>query len=92
MRLRPARSWRAESLRTYPSRLIADSTRILVGPATVSGRLRTFDTVPTETPAARATSLMPGGCAMAKTLPSSFGRRVSDPASTAPRPPVHESL
>jgi hypothetical protein len=45
-------------LRTKPSAAIASSTRCRVPSLTVSGRLRTLLTVPTETPARPATSLM----------------------------------
>ena len=58
VRLRPARSWRADSFRTKPSSLIDAFTRSRVGRATISGRLSTFETVATETPARAATSLM----------------------------------
>ena len=54
--LRPARSCRAASLRTKPSRSIAACTRATVSGPTLSDRLRTFDTMPTETDAAAATS------------------------------------
>jgi hypothetical protein len=37
---------------------MAACTRLRVGSATTSGRLSTFETVPTETPACAATSLM----------------------------------
>ena len=46
----------ADPLRIYPSSSMADSTAARVASETVSGRLRTFDTVPTETPARAATS------------------------------------
>lgn len=59
IRLRPALSWRADSLRTYPSSSMAASTRDRVSGSTASGRLITLETVPTETPAFRATSLIP---------------------------------
>ncbi len=58
VRLRPARSWRADSFLMKPSCLMAACTRLRVGSATTSGRLSTFETVPTETPAYAATSLM----------------------------------
>src|SRR5690349_682066 len=58
VRLSPARSWRAGSLRTKPSSWIARSTRARRSGLTRSGRLRTLLTVPSETPASRATSLM----------------------------------
>ena len=58
VRLRPARSWRADSLRTKPSSRIEALTRSRVGRATMSGRLSTLETVATETPACAATSLM----------------------------------
>ena len=57
MRLVPARSWRADSLRTKPSSAIASSTLARVAPLTRSGRFRTLETVPSETPARAATSL-----------------------------------
>jgi len=56
LRLRPARSCRAASLRTNPSSSIAAMTRATVSGATFSGRLSTFETVPTDTDAAAATS------------------------------------
>lgn len=59
IRLRPALSCRADSLRTYPSSSMAASTRVRVSGSTASGRLITWDTVPTEIPACRATSLIP---------------------------------
>ncbi|GFJ78539.1 hypothetical protein Phou_027190 [Phytohabitans houttuyneae] len=55
---RPRRSWRAASLGTNPSSAIAASTRARVAFATMSGRLRTLETVPTDTPAWLATSRM----------------------------------
>ena len=58
VRLRPARSWRAGSLRTKPRAMIANCTRVRVSSATRSGRFKTLETVPTETPARAATSLM----------------------------------
>ena len=42
-----------------PRSLIARSTLRFVGSLTVSGRLSTFETVPTDTPARLATSLTP---------------------------------
>jgi hypothetical protein len=54
----PARSVRAEPLGTNDSASIAWSTRSRVGADTRSGRFSTFETVPSETPACRATSLM----------------------------------
>ena len=57
-RLRPARSWRADSLRTQPSLSIACRTRSWVAGDTRSGELSTFETVPTDTPASVATSFM----------------------------------
>ena len=56
LRLLPARSCRAASLRTKPSRSIAACTLATVSGATLSGWLSTFETVPTETDAAAATS------------------------------------
>ena len=56
VRLRPARNWRAASLRTKPSSSIARSTLSLVSWPTRSGRLSTLETVPRETPARWATS------------------------------------
>jgi hypothetical protein len=58
VRLCPARSCRADSLRTKPSAAIAASTRSRVVALTTSGRLRTLLTVPTETRACSATSRM----------------------------------
>ena len=58
MRLRPARSCRADSFRTNPRALIEACTRSRVEAATTSGRFITLDTVPTDTPACAATSLM----------------------------------
>src|SRR5262249_28402633 len=58
VRLRPARSWRADSFLMKPRCLMAACTRLRVGSATTSGRLSTLETVPTETPAYAATSLM----------------------------------
>ena len=57
-RLRSARSWRADSLGTHPSFLIASSTRSRVPALTRSGELTTLETVPRETPARVATSFM----------------------------------
>src|SRR4029453_10570511 len=57
-RLRPARSWRAGSFGIQPSFAIASSTRRRVGSATMLGEFKTFDTVPSETPASAATSFM----------------------------------
>ena len=56
LRLRPARSCRAASLRTKPSSSIACWTRSTVDGDTFEGRFRTLETVPTETDAAAATS------------------------------------
>ena len=47
----PAGAGGADSLRTKPSRAISAWTRRRVSSRTISGRLRTFETVPTETPA-----------------------------------------
>ena len=58
VRLRPARSWRANSSLTKPSSVIAACTRSRVLCATISGWLMTLETVATETPASAATSLM----------------------------------
>src|SRR5689334_4846424 len=58
VRLRPAASWRAEALGTNPSSAMADSTRARVAGRTESGRFRTLETVPSDTPALAATSLM----------------------------------
>ena len=52
LRLRPARSCRAASLRTKPSSSIACMTRSTVAGDTFAGRFSTFETVPTETDAA----------------------------------------
>jgi hypothetical protein len=60
VRLVPARSWRADSLRTNPRSAIARSTRSRVRALTTSGRFITFETVPSETPAAAATSFTDG--------------------------------
>ena len=57
VRLEPRRSCRADSLRTNPSSAIAASTLARVAAATREGRLRTLDTVPSDTPASTATSL-----------------------------------
>ena len=59
LRLRPARSCRAASLRTKPSSAIAFCTRSTVAGATFSGLLSTLETVPTDTDAAAATSFTP---------------------------------
>ena len=56
--LRPARSWRADSLGTQPSLVIASVTRTRVRSLTISGVLTTLETVPNETPARVATSFM----------------------------------
>src|SRR5205823_1311040 len=58
VRLAPARKWPADSWRRKPSSSIAVRTRSCVSDPTSPGLLRKFDTVPTETPACRATSLM----------------------------------
>jgi LacI family transcriptional regulator len=50
LRLRPARSWRADSLRTQPSLAIAFSTRDRVASETRAGEFNTLDTVPRDTP------------------------------------------
>ena len=60
MRLVPIRSWRANSLRTKPRSAIARSTRSRVAALTTAGRLSTLETVPSDTPAAAATSLTEG--------------------------------
>src|SRR6478609_2271528 len=76
-RLRPARSWRADSLRTQPSFSIASSTRRRVRSDTTPGELITLDTVPTETPASAATSLtliVDFGTAMNVSTPLPVGR------------------
>ena len=57
-RLRPARSWRADSFGTQPSLAIAVSTRSRVVGLTRSGEFTTLETVPSETPASVATSFM----------------------------------
>ncbi|GAA3095396.1 hypothetical protein GCM10020001_009290 [Nonomuraea salmonea] len=54
----PARSVEAEPCRTNPSSLMAASTRSRVAGATLPGRFSTLETVPGETPASAATSLM----------------------------------
>ncbi len=46
----------ADPLRIYPSSSMAESTAVRVASDTASGRLRTFDTVPNDTPARAATS------------------------------------
>ena len=56
----PARSCRAEALRTNCSSSIASRTRSRVVSLTWSGRLSTLETVPTDTPARLATSVMDG--------------------------------
>ena len=56
LRLDPARSCRAASLRTKPSASIAARTRSVVDGATLSGGFSTLETVPTDTPARSATS------------------------------------
>jgi hypothetical protein len=68
VRLRPARSWRADSFLMKPSCSMAARTRLRVGSATMSGRFSTLETVPTETPAWAATSLMLAGASA--TVPS----------------------
>ena len=65
VRLWPARSWRAASLRTKPSSLIAERTRWEAAAETLAGRLSTLDTVPTDTPARAATSRMLAGALIA---------------------------
>ena len=64
VRLRPARRCRPASLRMKPNSTIARWTLRRVASLTDSGRLRTFDTVPTETPARFATSLIPVAAAL----------------------------
>jgi hypothetical protein len=59
----PARRLRAALLRTNPRSAIAASTLWRLASVTVSGRLSTLDTVPRETPARSATSVMRGGLA-----------------------------
>ena len=56
IRAAPVRRWRALSLRTKPELVdhAQDALARLAG-ATICGRLRTFETVPTETFACRAT-------------------------------------
>ena len=73
VRLRPARSWRADSFLTKPSALIAAFTRSRVGWATMSGRFSTLETVPTDTPACAATSLMLIGAFTESSLARSAG-------------------
>src|SRR5690606_10524497 len=51
----------APRLATKPVDLMAACTRRSVSGPTRSGRLRTFDTVPIDTPATRATARMPRG-------------------------------
>ena len=62
----PARSVAAELFGTQPSVAIASRTRTRVESVTRSGRFTTLETVPTDTPARSATSLMvtAGGLAM----------------------------
>ncbi len=54
----PARSVAADPFGTQPSAAIASRTRSRVASATRSGRFTTFETVPTDTPACSATSLI----------------------------------
>src|SRR5215831_9400151 len=96
VRLRPARSWRADSFLTNPRALIAAFTRSRVGCATMSGRFSTLETVPTETPACAATSLMLMG-ALTDVLPepdSQFHRRRWNVSNAVPdrRSPPRWSL
>src|SRR4029079_8433490 len=58
MSLRPDPRWRAEAWGTNPVLAMAAPTRARVAGRTSSGWLRTFETVPDDTPAAAATSLM----------------------------------
>ncbi len=58
VRLRPALSWRADSFLMNPSSLIAAWTRARVRSATTSGWFSTLETVPRDTPARAATSLI----------------------------------
>ena len=58
VRLLPTRSWWAALLRTKPVLSMASRTLERVGAATVEGLFNTFDTVPTDTCARRATSLI----------------------------------
>src|ERR1035437_2390562 len=62
--LKPAWSCRADSLRTNPSSAITVVTRSRVSALTRCGLFSTFETVPTETPAAAATSVIRGVAAM----------------------------
>src|SRR5262249_5229385 len=67
-------------------------TRVRVGSATISGRFSTLETVPTETPACAATSLMLAGASA--TVPSRIVvqvcgarlERVKHPGGSAGRP------
>jgi hypothetical protein len=97
VRLRPARSWRADSFLTKPSSVIAACTRTRVGAATISGRLMTLETVATETPAWAATSLMLTGpvhqllkCGLKDSLRTGIGtcqtRRAAWHGFTGPAP------
>src|SRR5690349_19579256 len=52
----PTRSWRAEPLRTSPNSSMAFWTRERVSSETNSGWFSTLETVPSKTPAWRATS------------------------------------
>src|SRR6478609_8651126 len=58
VRERPAASCLADALGTKPSSAIAASTLARVAARTAAGRLSTLETVPSETPARAATSLM----------------------------------
>src|SRR3954471_9818136 len=68
---------------------MADCTRARVSEATVSGRLMTLDTVPTETPAARATSLIPTDWAIGRRPP--WLRGAAGGASHYRRPAAHRT-
>ncbi len=57
-RVLPARRVRAEALGTKPKSEMAFWTFFKVAGAKISGRLIAFETVPRETPAFRATSLI----------------------------------
>src|SRR6516162_3780250 len=82
VRLRPARSWRADSFLTNPRALIAAFTRSRVDGATMSGRFSTLETVPTETPACAATSLMLMG-ALTRTSRGSPGLQAREESGAA---------
>src|SRR5262249_4646228 len=73
VRERPAASCRAEAFGTKPSRAIAASTRARVAGRTEDGWLSTLETVPTDTPARKATSLMLTDVMRPPAVPSTIG-------------------